>query len=253
MGEKIWLALDYVFKNTEWNIAASTVCFSGDQQRAYDIWERANMLVEKNESIFDLTDGITNLKRSINQRLKFIEDIYGFKKISFSSKPKGYLELLETYGIVKPYIIKTIFEIRNLIEHNDSLPPDPERCKELVDMVWYFLKSTDYLIYSVPTDFEFSMFDKNNNGTHYAGTLTLDLAEHKSIGIYGWFPQEVICSGERENFVTMDINGIHGKEKWVNTEFHKDKLNTDLWVSGEVDTERFDYHYLIRYLLTSVK
>jgi hypothetical protein len=39
-----------------------------------------------------------------------------------------------------------LLEVRNGIEHNDAAPPDTPRCEFYVDVVWYFLKSTDALV-----------------------------------------------------------------------------------------------------------
>lgn len=86
MNKKIWLSVDVLFKNTVWYSSGSNLHSLDTQQRAYDIWNRANDLVKKNDSPFDLTDGITNLKRSINHRLKLIEEIYHLKKNRFPRK-----------------------------------------------------------------------------------------------------------------------------------------------------------------------
>ncbi|SJZ83286.1 hypothetical protein SAMN02745116_01551 [Pilibacter termitis] len=250
MKKEIWLSKDYLYENIEWYTSCSTLQSLDDQQRAYLIWDRANSLVEKNETPFDLTDGITNLKRSMNHRLKLIEEIYNFKKIDFPKKPKGYLELLETYNLVRPYLMKILLEIRNLIEHDDSPPPNQKRCKELVDMVWYFLKSTDSLVLNLVSDFEFQVYDKNNDETPYGGTVELEHDTHKIIKIRGWFPSEAITTEKREKFFCLYTDSFHGKAKWNNTEYHQDKLDTDIYIDGIIDTKDFDYHNLIRHLLT---
>ncbi len=38
--------------------------------------------------------------------------------------------------------MKQLLAIRNDIEHRDVKPPSTEKCLELLDAVWYFLKST---------------------------------------------------------------------------------------------------------------
>ncbi|MBF0724790.1 hypothetical protein [Enterococcus gallinarum] len=253
MNKKIWLSVDVLFKNTVWYSSGSNLHSLDTQQRAYDIWNRANDLVKKNDSPFDLTDGITNLKRSINHRLKLIEEIYHFKKIDFPEKPKGYLELLESYSIVRPYLMKTVMEIRNHIEHNDTPPPNHQRCKELVDMVWYFLKSTDSLVSSLTTDFEFYIYDKNNNETHYGGTVYLDHTTHETMKILGWFPCESISTEKKENYIPLYVEALNRKEKWDDTKYHQDKLITDLWIIGTADTKDFNYHSFIRHLFISAR
>ncbi|KSU03221.1 hypothetical protein KF282_1892 [Lactococcus lactis subsp. lactis] len=252
--KKIWLSKDYLYENVEWNNSGSSIESSIYKERAYEIWNRANILVENNESLFDLTDGITNLKRSINHRLKSIEKIYNFKKIVFLEKPKGYLELLENFNIIKPYLIKIIMEIRNLIEHEDSPPPSQQRCKELVDMVWYFLKSTDSLVSNLITDFEFVINDCNGEETPYGGTIELDYKHHKSVKIFGWFPLEVMdIKQKKDGFICIYSEDINTKDKWKNIEYHRDKLDTDLWINGVIYTKDFEYHNFISQLLASLR
>ncbi|MFY0518251.1 hypothetical protein ACOMCU_10525 [Lysinibacillus sp. UGB7] len=145
-----WISKD-VF-NLEYETESSIVLNIVDLKRAYEVWEHARSLIENNESGFHLSDGIANLKRALNQRLQLIEKIYNFKNINLEGKPKGYLELLEFFGIVRPFLMKQLLIIRNDIEHRDAEPPSFEKCLELLDAVWYFLKSTDYLVrYSTNT------------------------------------------------------------------------------------------------------
>ena len=74
----------------------------------------------------------------VDKRIKQIERVYDFK----SYFPKQHI--LETYkelGIVKGFVIKKLFTIRNDIEHNELDYSDVEQCHDLLDTVWYFLKS----------------------------------------------------------------------------------------------------------------
>lgn len=109
--------------------------FESEWKRAYYIWEHAKNLIDGGINDFNLADGVTNLKRTLNQRRNLIEEIYSFKNIEIFNKPKHYLELLERYDIVRPYLMKITFDIRNNIEHNDAKSPDIGRCKEFVDVV----------------------------------------------------------------------------------------------------------------------
>lgn len=138
--------------NFNYETESTTVLELENLKRAYEIWEHARALIENNESEFHLSDGIANLKRSLNQRLQLIEGVYNLKSVKFEGKPKGYLELLEFFGIVRPFLMKQLLDIRNDIEHRDAKPPSYEKCLELLDSVWYFIKSTDYLVrYSTDT------------------------------------------------------------------------------------------------------
>ena len=74
--------------------------------------------------------------------------MYGFAALF--PKNVGALERLEAVGLARPFLIRRLFDLRNDIEHRDAAPPDLDRCLELADVTWYFLKSTDYACKVVP-------------------------------------------------------------------------------------------------------
>jgi hypothetical protein len=43
-------------------------------------------------------------------------------------------------------MLKRLIDIRNIVEHQDSSPPDIDECLMFADMVWYFLRSTDPIV-----------------------------------------------------------------------------------------------------------
>ncbi len=216
--------------------------------RSYEIWEHSQKLIMHPGSNFDLADGIANLKRSIDQRLRLIEKIYNLKSINFQNRPKGYLELLECYGVIRPLVLKNLLIIRNNIEHHDAMPPTEDRCKELVDIVWYFLKSTDQIVQITKDDIEFTLFS-NGKETHYGFTLTLNRSDYGHCEIWGWFPTEMINTHELSNFIKINVTDIHGKEKWKEENKHTEKKETDRWIRGEPMFEGDDLRLLIREIL----
>ena len=53
---------------------------------------------------------------------------------------------MELLGIVKPVMRKKLNSIRNRLTHTQGAKvPTAEECGELIELVWYFLKSTDRL------------------------------------------------------------------------------------------------------------
>jgi len=61
----------------------------------------------------------------------------------------------ELFGIIRPRMFAQLKEVRSLIEHHDRTPPAQERCAELAEFVWYFLRSTDNLVQLVPMNILF--------------------------------------------------------------------------------------------------
>lgn len=204
-------------------------------KRSYEIWNRACYLIESNESEFDLIDGIANLKRSLNHREKLIEENYHFKNISFSNKPKGYLELLESFGIVRPFIMKNLLQIRNDIEHKDTKPPELNRCKELLDATWYFLKSTDNIVNMKKENFEFNFFDNEGNETQYWFEIQLDFNCNTNFKLHGCFPKDMISYNEKDNFFNIEVIKFCEYNKNEHLNLHKNNLSTDKFINGVVD------------------
>ncbi|MCF7964614.1 MAG: hypothetical protein K9L79_03630 [Methylobacter tundripaludum] len=114
--------------------------------RAHEIWRHAKDCIADDPTEFDRIDCISSLRRAINHRLKSIASGYRFDDLPSLRPKRQTLEKLQDYGIVRPALIKDLLEVRNLIEHEDAEPPPAERCSYYVDIVWYFLKSTDSLV-----------------------------------------------------------------------------------------------------------
>lgn len=239
--KKIWISKELL----EWDYAPSggSVIDPKFKQRAYEIWEHANDLIEKETEKFNLEDAIINLKRTIDQRLKLIEDIYGFKKNNKNYKNIPYLELLEKFGIIRNNMMKKLLQIRNGIEHRDENAPSKERCIELSDMVWYFLKTTDNIV-SIKREY----IDTTNNykceESQYGFDMEIKYDNGLEVSLAGWVPNECVKETKEEDFLEINANDVHGKEKfkdksWYN-ELHKDKLDSDLWINGTFELNEND-------------
>lgn len=236
-----YIGLSYDIFNFYGGVAISKVTDKNLWMRSYEIWGHANDLIEASEEEFFLSDGITNLKRSLNHRLQLIEKMYQFKKIDFANKPKGYLELLETYGLVRPYIMKELLKIRNGIEHYDEEPPNKLRCRELSDAVWYFLKSTDNIVQIMKYVIEFIIIDECGEETGFRYTMQLDWDRHHNLKIEGLLPMEYISQGSNEKFIKV--------EKLEGKILYKSKGDNGGIVNGKILLSKEDYHLLLKDIL----
>ncbi len=139
-----------------WHSQGSTGCLNNENiKECYDYLNHAESLIVDFNDKFHTQDLIKNLKYVVDKRIKQIERIYNFK----SYFPKQHI--LETYkqlGIVKGFVIRKLFTIRNEIEHNELDYSDIEQCHDLLDTVWYFLKSTDELVYTTDVSSEFNKY-----------------------------------------------------------------------------------------------
>lgn len=114
--------------------------------RSHEIWEHAATHLDHQPTDLHRVDCISSLRRAINHRLKSLTTVYSFNSLPSGLKKKHLLERLQEFGIVRPVMLKELLEVRNLIEHQDADPPNLETCHRFVDIVWYFLKTTDPLV-----------------------------------------------------------------------------------------------------------
>jgi hypothetical protein len=123
-------------------------------QRAYRMWAHAQSRLAAGDE-FARVDALSTLKRAVNQRLRLLNHAYRFRTMPLKDMPKHVLEQLAYLGIVRPLMLRKLFELRNAIEHDDEPPPSAGASEELLEFVWYFLRSTDPIVRSVPTDLLF--------------------------------------------------------------------------------------------------
>ncbi len=248
MNYNLWISNEIFNCSIDTNF--SDIIDKEDWMRSYEIWEYSRTLIEDAQNDFHLADGITNLKRSFNQRLKLIEDLYRLKLIDFSNRPKGYLELLEKYGLVRPFIMKVLLTIRNDIEHNDATPPNIERCKELVDVVWYFLKSTDHIVQKQNEGGTFNLLDEENKNNKYWVEFEIDFTNNHNVSINGWLPKELISFKEEDNYLKVDAIKIGGKKDYQNEGLHKDRLDNDIFFDGSLNLNADEKYILLKKYFT---
>jgi hypothetical protein len=123
--------------------------------RASEIWRHARERLTGEPSQFDKSDAMGALKRAVNHRLKSLRLAYCFDHLPYPGN-KRTLEKFQYYGIIRPALIQELLAIRNAIEHQDAPPPTLESCSRHLDIVWYFLKSTDSLLYLRADNLTFS-------------------------------------------------------------------------------------------------
>jgi hypothetical protein len=114
--------------------------------RLYQIHQHACKRLTGDPNEFDRVDAIIALRRIVGGRVKALMETYRLRELKTGPKPKYDLELLEHFGIVRPFMLRRLIEVRNIVEHNnDSSPPPVDECLMYADLVWYFLRSTDGL------------------------------------------------------------------------------------------------------------
>jgi hypothetical protein len=141
-------------KVLEWDayVGSSSVLDSTPVRRAYEHLSHAEQVLSRATSPLDLVDVVTTLKRAVDLRLRLLNSYYRWRTLPLRGLPKGPLQILEALGIARHRMVTRLIEFRNAIEHGDKSPPSPEDCADLVEAVWYFLRSTDILCLRLPTE-----------------------------------------------------------------------------------------------------
>lgn len=199
IDNKIWIS-EKIFENYLPCIGGKPVSASF-RKRSYALWNHANTLIQNANTEFELEDGIIDLKRALNHRLKLIEQIYGFKQYIPEYKNIPYLEILERLSIIKPSLLKKLLIIRNNIEHNDDSAPEQERCLELSDIVWYFLKSTDQMCNLLYNDIE--CIDEENDNQFFS--IKIDYEKPFNISIRGLLNKNDLSFSYTESFLELNV------------------------------------------------
>ena len=118
---------------------------------AYAIWEEANNTIESsNGNKEKLNQGFLSLKRAFNVTSIELKNNLAINNIMYSTKNKkrDFLSDLEFFEITKIITISKYLKIRNLIEHDNHLPPSIEDCMSLSEYIWTYIRSvTNILCY----------------------------------------------------------------------------------------------------------
>ena len=191
--------------------------FSNDAaNRPYEIHQHACDRLANNPNEFDRVDAIMSLRRAVSRRVQMLKDIYQLDELPIDPKPKGDLELLSHFGIVRPFMLRRLIDIRNIVEHQDTSPPPTDECLMFVDLVWYFLRSTDGLVREMVGDITFVPPGIDFYGSreyHPAVTLHFHQPFAESPEITAWFNLSNLTYESRADWVRVEPSDIKGYEE----------------------------------------
>lgn len=125
--------------------------------RQYDHWGFAERLTLQARGD-DVARGtmMQKLWNAVDGRVRLLFELYGIGTLARNLGWTGRgrltkLQVLTRLGLVRPLALNQLQKIRNLIEHQDREPPTHEDALQLVELVWYFLRSTDSYVCSILT------------------------------------------------------------------------------------------------------
>lgn len=214
-----WLSPDII----EWDLFLQS-WWSADKEsirRPYAHWAHAERILSSAESEFHLTDVVTTLKRAVDHRLRLLNDCYKWKRLPVQGLPKGQLQLLEFIGVARHMMINRLVEIRNRIEHADQSPPSCQDCIELVEFVWYFLKSTDSLLIRIPTDI--GLEEKAGMPDSRWVELQIGPEENWAIKVRGHLPRGMLTQSMHDDWLRLKLERVETRADFIGRSKHFDE------------------------------
>lgn len=166
---------------------SSTDIDSELSSRPYLHWHLADELA-KTENASEVVCGtiIQKLWNAVDSRVRLLQDVYDLRNLSRTldgdRKRPSHLEILAQIGLVRPLALQQLKRIRNSVEHTDSGAPTQDKCRQHVELVWYFLRSTD--IFASRKISDFTLADRSPSDPSQSRWF----AEF-TFGDYGWRPQ----------------------------------------------------------------
>ncbi|WP_141509085.1 hypothetical protein [Candidatus Chloroploca asiatica] len=177
-------------------------------RRAYEIWAHAEALLRHPQSDFSLVDSVANLKRAISHRLKALNSIYDFSTIPVQNKPKRLLEQLAYFEIVRPTMLNTLISVRNALEHEDIPPPTSNRCHELVDVTWYFLRTTDHLITFIKDQILLFPLGNDSLNSDYWLEVVTGPRQAWAIELRGWITSSSVSPTIQSMWLPINVHRV---------------------------------------------
>ena len=229
----MWLSPAFL----NWRILVQVAYNDLDWKRAYEIWAHSERILQQYNDEFHLTDAITTLKRAMSHRLQLLKTIYRLDTIPLPKIPKRAIEQLAFLGIVRPTMLSRLIEIRNMIEHEDAAPPTCDRCIELLDFVWYFLRSTDRAGICQPTEIEFES-TPYTEGVDNTYTLVLGMNPQNNwrLGFGAWVSASMLQENGQHGWFEVEVNRKQTRDEArqgiLDSQAHEKRKVDDLRVEG---------------------
>jgi hypothetical protein len=119
-------------------------------------------------------------------------------------------------------------------------------------VTWYFLKSTDKIVTSIPLDIELEPINSHKLPEKYGCSIRVKLPK-KDFSVSGWFPIKYINKEKLDNSFKVICTTIHSGLYWKDKAetYHEDKTEDDIWIIGKLSVDANEQHLLLTKMLGS--
>ena len=236
--EHCWLSP----KILEWRSGSwsSSSLDTAQLHRAYEIWAHAERVLLDNDDEHHRTDAITTLNRAVDHRVRLLDEVYNLHSIPIAELPSRSVNILEYFGLIRPIMVRRLTDIRNAVEHEDARPPSRAVCNSFVELVWYFLRSTDPAVRQAIDSFDLNSPETDASGKHM---YWIDIETgprfdwHFKFGC--WIRPEWISHTAQDRWLSVGVEESNTREDWERRCVKDNPLGggfapSDLYVRGRV-------------------
>jgi hypothetical protein len=235
---RMWLSPEFL----TWRAFIEERVYSDDRnlERAYEIWAHSEQILGQYNDDLHLVDAVTTLKRAMSHRLQLLKNTYRFDAIPVKGNSKRTIEQLAFWGMVRPTMLGRLIEIRNAVEHDDASPPSHERCTELLDFVWYFLRSTDRLVIRHPAEimFESEVYTRGVDNTY---VLVFKMAPRNNwkLDFGAWINASMLLEHDQGGWLEVQIDQRATRDEvrsrlQYGSSAHENRKEDDLSIEGNI-------------------
>jgi len=211
-GTTVWVA--HVWRDWETDTDSQQPLDTTKAARQYAHWRFADQLAAQS-SDDDVARGVVMQKlwNAVDGRVRLLFELYELRtlarRLGWTGKQKPQqLEVLVRLGLLRPLALNKLKNIRNAVEHADEEPPSQDETINLVDLVWYFLRSTDTYVSRMVTDFEVFLPDAVGADQVTVGTFHVGFTYPVSTWtptIAGKLRLADLCAEERLDLLAIDL------------------------------------------------
>jgi len=208
--------------------------------RPHALLSHCERILDTSNSEFSVADAVLGLKRAINIRLLHIEELYSF--CAMFPKGVGALERLERVGLARPFLVRQLFELRNEIEHNDVQAPSLYKARELVDVTWYFLKTTDSACKVVPDGVVLRASEEGSFPPEEWISVRPSGDQPGHFHVAGWINTSLLSQTAQNGFFEVELSTIKTKESitpnpgdeisWSAYQMNSTRSDDERWIIG---------------------
>ncbi|NDK30903.1 hypothetical protein [Nesterenkonia haasae] len=176
--------------------------------RAYSLWNFAAKLNE--QSVDDVVRGtvVQKLWNAVDQRIRALHEIYNLNiaKSLLGRAKMSTLDVLHDLGVIRPLILKNLKDVRNRVEHQDQGAPNALECNNLIDSVWYFLRSTDQLATQKLNTYTLTSAITVHGIADQEESVSIDVSDGWAMRLHGWFREEQIGIDSGDAYTSIVLN-----------------------------------------------